>query len=356
MFDFDGPAYVVYGSSDGCAKSIYERAISFTITKPQACRTQNPRDENERYSKSAKDRDSRKPNGGFGSFKRTCPRDSEMEREQRRRDGKQMPSEDEDFTYDVVTEYKPSNQCQGAPSTPFKRARAMCKAITAEDIMRRYDKPMPTGKCFDVSIYMSQYCGNSLPIPMMREHLMRMRMMERKRDSSDSSDTEDRKDRKEEIEKKREEYEKKYKEKKDEYEKKKEEMKEKEEKEDEREKSEKDREQKEDDREAEEKKKKNKPRPGRKPETEDVPESDGAVEGSTDSTSSTSTVQSSSSDNSAAIAGGVAGAFGALLLAALGYYMYSKRQKPEPAASQQELPSAVTAASTHNPITVDSAA
>merc|ERR1711871_1695101 len=115
------------------------------------------------------------------------------------------------------------NQCQGTPSTPFKRARAMCKAITAEDIMRRYDKPAPKGKCFDVSIYMSQYCGNSLPIPMMREHLMRMRMMERKRDSSDSSGLS-------------------------------EEMKEKEEKDDEREKSEKDREHKEDDREAEEKK------------------------------------------------------------------------------------------------------
>merc|ERR1712046_41356 len=101
---------------------------------------------------------------------------------------------------------------------------------------------------------------------------------------------------------------------------------------------------------------KNKPRPGHKPESEDSPESDGAAEGSTESTTSTSTAQSASANNSAAIAGGVAGAFGALLLAALGYYVYSKRQKADPAASQQELPSATTTASTHNPITVDSVA
>ena len=117
VFDFSGPANVFYGSSDGCARSVFERAISFTITKPQVCRT-NAR-------------------GGKGSFTRMCPSLSNVKRE-RRESGEDDISFDEDLTYDIVTDYQPSRtsdgshsngKCARVPRQSYNRARAYCKEI-----------------------------------------------------------------------------------------------------------------------------------------------------------------------------------------------------------------------------------
>ena len=193
-FHFDGPATVSYDSSQGCATNSIDDVLSFSISKPKQCNKSGSHASSPRHKKRSQlsdvayEADLEGVDSKDGSFVRTCPADEMREKMQKMREGRWQKGEespqgylDEEFDYDVVTTYAKSDKCAGEAKR-MERMRTHCKQITAKDLWWNWMRKRTTNTCDATSVFVSDYCGSTLPEPVLRkERFDRMKREERER-------------------------------------------------------------------------------------------------------------------------------------------------------------------------------
>jgi len=197
-FHFDGPASIVYDSSQGCASNLMDDVLTFSIVKPRQCNKSGSHSSRPNHSRRevAYDAGLEGVDSKEGSFERTCPADEMREkmREKREKGEEEHPQGylDEEFDYDVVTTYAKSDKCTGEAKR-MERFRAHCKQITARDLWWNMLRKSKSDTCDAVSVFMSDYCGSTFPEPVLRkERFDRMKREERERAERERKDKKNR--------------------------------------------------------------------------------------------------------------------------------------------------------------------
>jgi hypothetical protein len=201
-FHFDGPATVSYDSSQGCATNSIDDVLSFSISKPKQCNKSGSHGSSPRFKKRtqlsnvAYEASLEGVDSKDGSFVRTCPADEMREKmREKRKERKDKKNEespqgylDEEFDYDVVTTYAKSDKCTGE-AIRMERMRTHCKQITAKDLWWNWMRKRTTNTCDATSVFVSDYCGSTLPEPVLRkERFDRMKREERERMEKERKD------------------------------------------------------------------------------------------------------------------------------------------------------------------------
>merc|ERR1712167_72488 len=190
----------------GCATNSIDDVLSFSISRPKQCNKSGShgsspsRMKRSQLSDVAYDAGLQGVDSKDGSFVRTCPademrekmrekREEWKEKKNKKKDEEEHPQGylDEEFDYDVVTTYAKSDKCTGK-AIRMERRRTHCKQITAKDLWWNWMRKR-TNTCDATSVFVSDYCGSTLPEPVLRkERFDRMRREERERMEKERKD------------------------------------------------------------------------------------------------------------------------------------------------------------------------